>query len=49
MNITQRLHRAVQQTPDLAATVFGDRSRPWHETADRVARASRRTPEVRDS
>jgi len=38
MYVTQALHRAVQQTPDLAATVFGDRVRTWAQCADRVAR-----------
>ena len=38
MDITAALHRAVQQTPDLPATVFGDRTRTWAECADRVAR-----------
>ncbi|QJY49906.1 long-chain-fatty-acid--CoA ligase [Pseudonocardia broussonetiae] len=38
MHITQALHRAVQQAPDLPATVFGERTRTWAECADRVAR-----------
>ncbi|MHC1562145.1 long-chain-fatty-acid--CoA ligase [Actinomycetospora sp. C-140] len=38
MEITQALHRAVQQTPDLPATIFGDRVRTWAECHDRVAR-----------
>ncbi|MFD9891684.1 long-chain fatty acid--CoA ligase [Amycolatopsis sp. NPDC059027] len=38
MYLTQGLHRAVQQTPDAAMTVFGDRKRTFGETADRVAR-----------
>jgi acyl-CoA synthetase (AMP-forming)/AMP-acid ligase II len=38
MYLTQPLHRAVQQTPDLAATVFGDRVRTWSESRERVAR-----------
>lgn len=38
MYLTQALHRAVQQTPDLAATIFGDRVRTWRECHDRVAR-----------
>lgn len=38
MYLTQALHRAVQQTPDLAATVFGDRVRTWADSADRAAR-----------
>ena len=38
MNLTQGLHRAVQQTPDRPATVFGDRTRTWAESGDRVAR-----------
>jgi acyl-CoA synthetase (AMP-forming)/AMP-acid ligase II len=36
--LTQGLHRAVQQTPDLAATIFGARVRTWAESADRIAR-----------
>ncbi|GAA4797554.1 long-chain fatty acid--CoA ligase [Actinomycetospora chlora] len=38
MEITQALHRAVQQTPDRPATVLGDRVRTWAECGDRVAR-----------
>ncbi|MBW0102295.1 long-chain fatty acid--CoA ligase [Pseudonocardia sp. KRD291] len=38
MRLTQALDRAVQQTPDLAATVFGDRTRTWAQCRDRVAR-----------
>jgi acyl-CoA synthetase (AMP-forming)/AMP-acid ligase II len=38
VEITQALHRAVQQTPDRPATVFGDRTRTWAESGDRVAR-----------
>ncbi|WP_181778775.1 long-chain-fatty-acid--CoA ligase [Pseudonocardia pini] len=38
MYLTQALHRAEQQTPDLAATVCGDRVRTWRECHDRVAR-----------
>ncbi|WP_062896100.1 acyl-CoA synthetase [Mycobacterium avium] len=38
MHLTQALHRAVQQTPDLPATVFGERVRTWRESADRAAR-----------
>lgn len=38
MYLTQALHRAVQQTPDLPATIFGDRTRSWAECGDRVAR-----------
>ncbi len=38
MYLTQALHRAVQQTPDLAATVFGERVRTWAQGADRAAR-----------
>ena len=37
MYLTQGLHRAVQQHPDLAATIFGDRVRtgPSAETGSR--------------
>ena len=38
MYITQALHRAVQQAPDLPATIFGERTRTWAECGDRVAR-----------
>ncbi|MFC4947914.1 acyl-CoA synthetase [Pseudonocardia sp. GCM10023141] len=38
MYLTQALHRAVQQTPDQPATIFGERRRTWAECADRVAR-----------
>jgi acyl-CoA synthetase (AMP-forming)/AMP-acid ligase II len=38
MYLTQALHRAVQQTPDLPATVFGERVRTWADSADRAAR-----------
>lgn len=38
MQLTQCVHHAVQQTPDLAATIFGDRVRTWAESIDRVAR-----------
>ena len=38
MEITQALHRAAQQTPDLPATIAGERVRTWAECLDRVAR-----------
>ncbi|WP_433798879.1 long-chain-fatty-acid--CoA ligase [Actinomycetospora sp. CA-084318] len=38
MYLTQGLHRAARETPDLAATVHGDRTRTWAESRDRVAR-----------
>ncbi|GAA4875400.1 acyl-CoA synthetase [Actinomycetospora straminea] len=38
MEITQALHRAAQQTPDLPATIAGERVRTWTECRDRVAR-----------
>jgi acyl-CoA synthetase (AMP-forming)/AMP-acid ligase II len=38
MYLTQGVHRAVQQTPDLPATIFEDRVRTWRESAGRVAR-----------
>jgi acyl-CoA synthetase (AMP-forming)/AMP-acid ligase II len=38
MQITQALHRAAQQTPELAATVFEGRTRSWVQCRDRVAR-----------
>lgn len=38
MYLTQGLHRAVQQTPELIATRQGDRVRTYAEHADRVAR-----------
>ena len=50
MYVTQALHRAVQQTPDQPATVFGERVRTYREQADRVARlaAALRRLGVRD-
>jgi acyl-CoA synthetase (AMP-forming)/AMP-acid ligase II len=38
MYLTQGVHRALQQTPDLPATIFESRVRTWRESADRVAR-----------
>jgi acyl-CoA synthetase (AMP-forming)/AMP-acid ligase II len=38
MYLTQSLHRNVQQTPDLPATVFGDRVFTWAESGERIAR-----------
>jgi acyl-CoA synthetase (AMP-forming)/AMP-acid ligase II len=38
MYLTQGLHRAVQQTPDLPATICAGRVRSWTESADRIAR-----------
>jgi acyl-CoA synthetase (AMP-forming)/AMP-acid ligase II len=38
MYLTQGLHRAVAQTPDLPATVFGERERSWRDSRDRIAR-----------
>jgi acyl-CoA synthetase (AMP-forming)/AMP-acid ligase II len=38
MYLTQGLHRAIQQTPDEPAIVFGERMRTWREQAERVAR-----------
>ena len=38
MHLTQSLHRAAQQDPDRASTVFGDRRRTVGETFDRVGR-----------
>ncbi len=38
MELTQALHRASQQSPDLPATIFGTRVRTWAESRDRVAR-----------
>ena len=38
MEITQALHRAAQQTPDLPATILGDRVRTWAQCRERVAR-----------
>jgi acyl-CoA synthetase (AMP-forming)/AMP-acid ligase II len=36
--LTQGLHRALRQNPDLPATIFGDRTRTWAESAERIAR-----------
>jgi acyl-CoA synthetase (AMP-forming)/AMP-acid ligase II len=38
MNVTQGLHRAVQQHPDEVATICGDRDRTHRESVDRIAR-----------
>ncbi|HEY7488146.1 MAG TPA: long-chain fatty acid--CoA ligase [Streptosporangiaceae bacterium] len=38
MYVTQGLHRAMRETPDAPATIFGERSRTWAQHADRVAR-----------
>ena len=38
MNLTSALHRALQQHPDRALTISGDRVRTVRESADRVAR-----------
>ncbi|MRH86873.1 long-chain-fatty-acid--CoA ligase [Nocardia sp. SYP-A9097] len=38
MYLTQGLHRAAQQTPDAAMTIFGDRTRTFREGRDRIAR-----------
>ncbi|GAA1331596.1 AMP-binding protein [Pseudonocardia xinjiangensis] len=38
MELTQALHRAVQQIPNRPATILGERTRTWAESADRVAR-----------
>ena len=40
MYLTQGLHRAVQQTPDLTATIFGDRVRTWRRVAPTASPAS---------
>jgi acyl-CoA synthetase (AMP-forming)/AMP-acid ligase II len=50
MYVTQGLHRGVQQTPDAAATIFGERVRTYREQAERVARlaGALRTLGVRD-
>ena len=46
MYFTQSLHRAVQQTPQAIATVFGDRQRTWQQCAERVARFAAALREV---
>jgi acyl-CoA synthetase (AMP-forming)/AMP-acid ligase II len=38
MEITQPLHRALQLTPNAVATICGDRTRTFAESADRIAR-----------
>ena len=38
MFLTQGLHRAVQQSPELPATIYQGRVRTWAESAARVAR-----------
>ena len=46
MYLTQALHRAVRQAPDMPATIFGDRARTWARSADRVARLAAGLREV---
>ncbi|MFI9593750.1 long-chain fatty acid--CoA ligase [Nonomuraea sp. NPDC052265] len=46
MHLTQALHRALQQTPDLPATVDGGRVRTHREVAGRVARLAGALREV---
>jgi acyl-CoA synthetase (AMP-forming)/AMP-acid ligase II len=38
MYLTQALHRHLQQVPDAAASIDGDRVRTWRELIERVAR-----------
>jgi acyl-CoA synthetase (AMP-forming)/AMP-acid ligase II len=38
MNLTQGLHRGVQQHPDATATICGERVRTFAESVDRIAR-----------
>lgn len=38
IQLTQCIHRALQQTPERIATVFGDRRRTYRELVDRVSR-----------
>ncbi|MFC5065616.1 acyl-CoA synthetase [Actinomycetospora atypica] len=38
MRLTQALERAVQQGPDLPATIFGNRTRTWAQCHERVTR-----------
>jgi len=38
MYLTQGLHRAVVQHPEMPATILADRTRTWRESVDRVAR-----------
>jgi acyl-CoA synthetase (AMP-forming)/AMP-acid ligase II len=40
MYVTQALHRAVQQQPDVVATIFGDRRTTFAEQRDRVSRVA---------
>ena len=40
MYLTQFLHRALQQSPDIPMTICGDRVRTTRDVADRVARLS---------
>ncbi|MFG2949165.1 long-chain-fatty-acid--CoA ligase [Streptomyces adustus] len=36
--LTRSMHEALKQTPDGVATICGDRTRTWRESADRIAR-----------
>lgn len=38
MYLTQSLHRAAQQTPEKAATIYGERLRSHRESAERISR-----------
>src|SRR5437660_5889417 len=38
MQLTQALHRSLQQSPDRVATIFGERVRTYADQADRVTR-----------
>ncbi|HEY3846168.1 MAG TPA: AMP-binding protein, partial [Acetobacteraceae bacterium] len=38
MHLTQGLQRAAQTRPSAASTIFRDRRRTWHDTAERIAR-----------
>ena len=49
MQLTQSLHRNIQQHGDQIATVFGDRTRTWAESGERIARLARARPLRADS
>lgn len=38
MYLTQGLHRALQQQPDRLATIDGDRTRTYAQSAQRIAK-----------
>jgi acyl-CoA synthetase (AMP-forming)/AMP-acid ligase II len=46
MNLTQMLNSAATETPNTISTRFGDRTRTWSETRDRVSRMAHALKEL---